>query len=202
MSCRQRVEPYLQEDSVITRIDEYDRLCLVDYKDKSIQDEIESVVNCEELCTVKGDYESEEYKDCADSCKDQVETSAIGSLVVDKDTLSIKESTIPISCSLVGMVEAPFELKTKAPAGYHPKTKQLEAHLDKIDCTEMDIGWIHPHEFLPEASEWEEDPAVCYLHIRAKALYEIGRFGSGCRLPDVARTLWGVKEKFIQQTLV
>lgn len=195
MSCRQRVERYLPEGSSVTHVDEYDTSCLVDYRDKDIQFEVESIVDCDELCTVKGDYETEEYNECVESCKDKINTSAMGSIVVDKDTLSIKESTIPVSCSLVGMVEEPFI--DKAPAGYHPKTRNLERRLDRIACTEMDIGWMHPHEFLPEAAEWEEEPAVCYLHMRAKGLYEIGRFGSGCRLPDVAMILWG---KLAEQT--
>jgi hypothetical protein len=62
------------------------------------------------------------------------------------------------------------------------KENKLVDTLSRAGCEAMEIGWMHPHEFMPEPVEWEEEPAICYVHVKSK---EKGK----CKLPKVLKIL-------------
>lgn len=158
----------------VTRAESLDGTCLIDFKDPELKSEVESIVMCEDRCSF---YEEDEYKECMDVCQSTVESSVVGSMVVDKKTLEIKESTIPVSCSLF-YDENEWGEKTFS----FEKQKTLLKRLEKAGCEAMDGGWMHPHEFEPRPVELEEEPAICYIHVKSK---EEG----GCQLPRVMKIL-------------
>jgi hypothetical protein len=161
----------------VTRAEEQNGKCTIDFKDPDLKDEVENIVECEDRCSFEAEYETEEYEECLGTCKDSVETSVAGSMVIDPETLEVKESTIPISCTVfmaedeMGGLEFSLEQQEKV-------LKQLE----QAGCDAMDGGWMHPHEFVPHPVEVEEEPVICYVHVKSKTP---GR----CRLPQVLNVL-------------
>jgi len=161
----------------VIRSESLNSTCLIDFKDVQLKNEVEDLVNCDERCSVEADYETPEYEECLESCEDTVDKSVAGSLMVDNKTLEIKESTIPVSCSLFyeeteyGEYEMSIE-----------KENELIDTLSRAGCQAMEIGWMHPHEFMPKPVEWEEEPAICYVHVKSR--------GEGkCKLPKVLKIL-------------
>lgn len=172
----------LFKDLTIERVEAVNSNTLVDFKNKTLEWEVKNNVNCEEGCTTKGDYDTPEYKECVKSCEEAVERSLVGSVVIDKKG-SVKESTIPVSCNLVVTSEFDiFEDEDETGKKQQTKEEELVQKLKKIGCKSGEVGWVHPHEFLPDPVEWEQDPAICYVHVQAEN-------NSKCRLADVWKVL-------------
>lgn len=161
----------------VVRSESLNNTCLIDFKDDALKNEVKDLVECEERCLVEGDYETPEYEECFEGCEDTVNKSVVGSVVVDKKTLEIKESAIPVSCSLF------YEETEYGEYGMSlEKEEKLIDALSRAGCEAMEIGWMHPHEFMPSPVEWEEEPAICYVHVKSK--------GEGkCKLPKVLKIL-------------
>jgi len=165
----------------VTRAESLNNTCLIDFKDPELKQEVEDLVMCEDRCSFEEDYE-----ECMETCLDTIDKSVAGSIVVDKQTLEIKESTIPVSCSLFFVEEENghgtyvFSLE---------RQEEILKQLEKAGCDAMDGGWMHPHEFVPEPVEIEEEyPAICYVHVKSK--------GEGkCRLPVVLQILGMQKQQ-------
>jgi hypothetical protein len=159
----------------------FNNKCIIDYKDSKLQDELSSLVDCEELCSDKAyrmglepnaEFE-EEVKACVVDCKDSIELSCKGSVSIDKDTLQVQECTIPIPCSIF-YENGEWSWK---------KVDKITKKLAKLGCYEAKEGWMHAHEFVG-GPEIEEEPAICYIHVTGK---EKGK----CKLPDVLKAIFG-----------
>ncbi|MCS7124544.1 MAG: hypothetical protein NZ932_03915 [Candidatus Bathyarchaeota archaeon] len=161
----------------VTRAESLNSSCLIDFKDPDVKSEVEYIVECEDRCAFEADYDTPEYEECVDSCKETVETSVSGSIVVDKQSLEVKESTIPVSCLLF------MEQENGGYAFSFGEQRKIFEKLENAGCEAMDGGWIHAHEFVPKPVEIEEEyPAICYIHVKSK--------GEGkCKLPKVLQIL-------------
>lgn len=167
----------------VTRAESLNGSCLIDFKDPELKSEVESLVECEDRCSMETDYDTPEYKECVEECTDTIDKSVAGSVVVDKKTLEVKESTIPVSCSVFMEENEYGELEFTL-----EKENEIVERLSRAGCEAMEIGWMHPHEFLPSPHEWEEEPAICYVHVKSKA-------EGKCKLPKVLKILGMEKQQ-------
>lgn len=171
--CEKIAQCLFRDDVEIRAVEQREQFCEVAFKDSNIETEVESMVECDDRCLSKGDYETEEYNECVESCNDAVQSSVVGSILVDKD-LSIREATIPVSCvHVLGTDEIPREVSVlKDFGGRQPEPESPEAKLLRrlrmLGCKKSEIGWRHAHEFMPNPVEWEEEPAFCYVHVEAQ----------------------------------
>jgi len=133
--------------------------CLVDFKRKNYEPDID----CDEYCDLNA-FSEEDYDDCKQSCKENVEAAVTSSIIFDPKTESIKESAITGQCGLSWFTaeETPEEEWPEK----EKKLAEFEDKFRKIGCTISD-SWVHPHELAPVGQEVEEPPAVCYYHPQA-----------------------------------
>lgn len=174
-SCHEIAQLYFKDKNpkAITLEDR----CIIDFTDPDILSELEASVDCDGLCDAKVGMEEEEaYSECVEECKEKIRLASRGSVVIDRETHQVLESTIPISCSKFYKTEDWERI-------WDPD--KVEKYLDKfkrIDCKEASEGWMHAHEFVEMPVEVEEEPAICYLHITSEK-------NRGCRLSEVLRSL-------------
>jgi len=151
--------------------------CVVDYEDEDLREEVESEVDCEAKCefTTETEENEEAYESCVEDCKDTVRLSTKGSIQVDKKTLEVKDATIPVSC-MTFMEESEWgELEWSEKA-----MNKIVREFRRAGCAPPEEGWMHPHEFVPGFGEVEEEPAICYLHVKSEKPGQ-------CKLPDVLK---------------
>jgi len=167
-ASRKRISELFQKDKYkVTSVVSYPHSneCLVDFKRKGFTPDID----CEEYCE-SIPYESQrEYKTCVRECKQSAESAITGSILFDLATERVKESTIPSSCESIWMAEDEDQEEFEA------KERKLRKKFREIGCN-LSTAWIHPHE-LAGAGEWEQYPAVCYIHV------------TGGKVGDVLRVL-------------
>jgi hypothetical protein len=167
--CQEIAKKYFPEkDFEIVHIYEYEGGCVIDFKRKKF----EPYINCEDYCNeISYLFEEEEIKECIEECEDTLKTAVTGSMSINIEDHTIRESTIPGSCRFVWTEK---EEETK-------EMKEFENELKKAGC-ETTSTWIHPHELISKAGEFEgEYPAVCYFHIY------------GCKAGDALRII----EKYV-----
>jgi hypothetical protein len=129
--------------------------CLVDFRDREFEPYMP--VSCEEYCEIH--EEEEEYNECVDSCKENLEHASISSVMFDPKSLQVKEATIAHDCYPLWM--APEEDEKE----FEKRRKEFKKKFEKIGCLvdPENFEHIHPHE-IAGAAEWEEEPSVCYIH--------------------------------------
>jgi len=171
VDCNTIAKKYLPEDKYkIKRVLDTDDKCYIDF----IRKDYEPYVDCDEYCdmivTMEEGFE-EDYEKCVEECKENINVAKVGSLVIDKPTLSVEEATIPGMC--IGISED---------EDYIEEFNKLADKFNKIGC-ELKDSWIHPHELVPTyGREWEEEPAICYYHPKTK---EKGK----CKLLNVLKVV-------------
>jgi len=140
-----------------SKLENYGPYCLVDYKDRHVEADIDIDTECEAKC----DYD-EEDEECFDECVKElteiVDKAEVGSFYFDKDTLSLNgAATIPVNCRHVWAEEYDDD-----PVPFDERLKKLEERFDQIGC-HLVSDWIHGHE-LAGTGEVDTSPAMCYLH--------------------------------------
>ena len=191
--CRELAKNVLPKGTIITHAEATgigeSAKCLIDYKEPELRSQVESNVDCDGACeSAIGEAEDDEQNDkafdeCVKECEDKIEKSITGSIYFDKKSLSVRESTIPLDCDRFSVEGEEFSIDITG-----KQAEALTKKLNKIGCTKMDIGWMHPHEFMSNPVEIEQDPAICYLHVQPS---DKGK----CNLTDVAGIVWGRKKK-------
>jgi len=166
--CEILAKKFFKKDKYeIKEVTDLGNKCLVDF----VRKDYEPNMDCEDYCSMITETD-EEYEDCLETCKLNLEASTIGSVTFDKETLSVESSTIPGTCEYVWMSEG------EEPEEFQRKQEKLFNEFREKGC-EIKESWIHPHE-IAWGREWEEEPAICYYHPRAK---HKGR----CKLPSVLK---------------
>jgi len=176
MACKDIVNRlFAQEDFEIRQVTEQPSACLVDYYDKHVEADIDIEVECQQRCGY--DDEDPEFESCMDECeaelKKTVDAAELGSFYFDKDTLRIREATIPVHCSHVWAMEYDDD-----PVPFDKRMDKLQDRFDQIGC-HLTSDWIHGHE-LAGNDEDETSPAMCYLHPHPR---------KQCRVDAVLRVL-------------
>lgn len=139
----------------IKRVSEVGGKCVVDFKRK----EYEPEMSCEEYCTYVTEG-TENYDRCVAECEESLEHMLIGSIMFDKETLSVEDATIPGTCRYVWYSGSePYE-------EWEKESKEIVKKFKNIGCS-VEESWIHPHE-LVSSRKYEEEPAICYYHPFAK----------------------------------
>jgi hypothetical protein len=144
-----------------------DDTCVADYLDEGIREDLRSTVGCDEKCSAMH-VEREDIEECVEGCEEAIKLASKGSVLFDKRTLEVREATIPVSCTVFMEDENGLEWSERA-------QRRLFGKLTRIGCSPLE-SWIHPHEFVRGWGEVEEEPAVCYVHVKQER---------GCRLPDL-----------------
>lgn len=174
--CEAIGKKYFPEDKYETRFEDYYTTCSIDFADKFLLDTVSEEVGCDDHCTAfySEPEQAEEYETCLEDCEENVKAAATGSVSVEKDTLEVNSATIPIE---------PVELMEEEGGEMvfsEKKERELRNKLSRIGCVPEELSWIHPHELRPHVVEWEEEPAIYYIHVK-KA--EKGK----CKLPDLVK---------------
>ena len=173
--------------------------CIADFVDDDVLSEVQGAVECEERCDAKygwlhGEEEGGQgqatVSECIAECEREIEIRTTGSVVYHPETLSLEDATLPLGCSRF-VDEQAFYGQSVDVEG--KEAKKLLRKLEKLGCRGMSTDWMHPHEFVG-GEEWEEDPGVCYVHIKSAGrhggagagLHELGR----CRVTDVMREVY------------
>ena len=168
--------------------------CSVDFQDEDVRSDVSNVVGCEDRCEGKFEWleekGEEEIRDCVKECEEEVEIRTTGSVVFHPDTLGIEEATIPLSCSR--FVDE-HDIYGQSVNVEGKEAKRLLRKLEKLGCRGMTTDWMHPHEFV-RGEEWEEDPGVCYVHIKSAGRHYEARGGlpelGRCRVDQVMREVY------------
>lgn len=190
-TCEELAKKYLPEGSEVTHTSEVpgrfrgETDCLVDYKEPDLRSEVADIVDCESRCADEGEFDTPEFTDCKGDCDDTIEKSITGAILFSKNTTSVNESTIPVSCSRFAMQQQ-YGLDNSCIDVFGKESEKLTKKLEQIGCSKMDYGWMHAHEFAKYHGEMEDEPAICYVHTQA---YDKAK----CRLSDVVQTIWGKK---------
>lgn len=171
-SCEEIANKYFPKEIYETKVYDYVDTCVIDFRDKSLTSDVKDIVQCDIRCEV----EEEDYDECVKECEENVVLATTGSIEIDKKTGRIRSSTIPVNCSIF------YEEEDWEFGFSEKKERELLSKLYRLGCVECDIGWMHPHEFMPHPTEWEEEPAICYIHIKSSA-------EGKCLVPDVLKTL-------------
>ena len=150
-------------------------VCVVDFVRKSYEPEFD----CAEYCEMAAEYyaerflagergEGEEaYEACVNTCEFSLEKAVVSSVEFDPETLKVRTSTIAGTCYWVAPSADGEEF-------FEEKEKMISS-VEGAGCEYADETWIHPHELVDLGLELEEEPAVCYYHLR------------GCPLPTLLR---------------
>lgn len=151
---------YIYEDPNTGKI-----TCIVDFVRKDYRPDID----CEQYCSEQMFYlnrSEEEYEECIETCKENLEILITGSIKFDPVTLEVYESTIPGTCYYVWGTDEEEWKKEKA---------ELLKLIESYGCKYSE-NWIHPHEIAELGVEYEEEyPAICYYHLNS------------CRLPAILK---------------
>jgi len=150
-----------------------DDLCIIDFTSKSAKD----TVDCELLCDL---VQAEDYDECVETCRKEVESFASGSIAVDLKEFTVKEANLPVPC---------YKVQGTTWEETERKIKQMAHKLKNVGCEEIkDVKeFIHSHEFVRDylgAFEPEEEmPAICYIHTK------------GCSPVDLLKAVYGSRKK-------
>jgi len=178
VDCKNVVDRLLPSGEYeVRRVLDLDGRCLVDFKRRHVEVAVDCDIGCEEVCGEEYDAGSDEWEECFDECVEDCEenksVAETGSMVFDKDTLSIKEATIPMNYDTLYGGEFFEEEERK-----ERERRKLIDRLREHGCRVSEAA-IHPHEIYGGV-EGEEEPAIAYLHVEGR---EEGR----CRVGDVLR---------------
>ena len=146
--------------------------CLVDFLDKEFEPEMP--MSCEEYCEIH--EEEEEYESCVEDCKENLKHASISSVKFDPKTLVVEEATIATSCVPLWMTPEEDESE------FRRRRREFKKKFEKAGCLvdPESFEHIHPHE-IAGAPEWEEEPAVCYIHPQ--------HLDRKCRLDELLKVL-------------
>ena len=127
--------------------------CVVDFKKKYFEP-----FDCDDYCD-QISYDEEEYEDCINNCKENLETALTSSVKMLLDG-TVLEATIAGDCRPVWSDEWEEEEE------FEKRQREFYEKWEKAGC-QTSGSWIHPHELIGGA-EWEEYPATCFYHMTAK----------------------------------
>ena len=172
--CEEIAKEFFPEDKYeVTYVEPViDRVmkCRISFRRKKFEPNID----CEEYCAALYEWGEGgvDYNECVEDCRENVASVTTNTVLIGMETLSVFESTFVGECWPIWIApDESFEEKEK-------QFKEFGEAFEKIGCG-ITEGWIHPHELVPGAGEYEEEyPACCFYHIKALRPGE-------CRLPEV-----------------
>jgi len=178
--CKQLFE-YMKEQ--LKDVLEFERyfsrgdLCTIDFFSRDIYDSID----CNFLCEMAMVETDEEFEECLKSCDALAKANSSGSITVDMEKFTVKESSMPVPCyEVMGTTWEETERKARNLAN---RIKSIGCEVPE-DPTKLVIDFIHSHEFVRDflgAFEPEEElPVVCYIHTKGN-----------CSPVDLLKTVYG-----------
>ncbi len=161
LSC-ESAKKLLEKDEKIEvkRCVDFGDSLLIDFKREFAEPYL--ILDCDDYCDHLYPEDESEYRKCIAECAENRDLNLQGSIMMDKKTGAIREATIPGDCEIFYF---PWELSEEELKELEEKQKEFMERLQKEGC-EIKEGWIHPHEMVPGAGEWEEAPAICYAHMK------------------------------------